>query len=94
MLERIQKLNNKAVKVGELEKIKQADMISIHFERNQYKRDYLALVTVATREDIFILDMERLCQFPDNLVNLMDFFNIALSKRSTTVIMLDPENFI
>jgi len=86
--------NGKRLRVPAFEKIGTADRISIHYEMNKYDRNYMSVLSIATKDEVILIDLERLCKYEEILLIIIEFFEVLLSKRSTVVIMLNAEEFI
>lgn len=86
--------NGKRLRVPAFEKIGNSDRIAIHYEMNPYYRNYISVITIATKDEIVIIDLERLCKYDEVLLLIIEFFEVLLSRRATVVIMFDSRDLI
>ena len=92
LIDRFEK-DRKRIRVPAFEKISAADKIAIHYEMNKYERNYMSVITIATKEEIVIIDLERLCKYDEVLLIIIEFFEVILSRRSTVIIVFDSRDF-
>ena len=89
IVEKFEKFNNKHLRIEVLEKIKKEEKIAIHFAENPHMEPFISLVQIATKHEVFILDLQRICHFDDNVKLLVEFFTLTLGKKSSTIIVND-----
>jgi len=89
IVEKFEKFNNKHLRIEVLEKIKKEDKIAIYYEENPHIENFLSIIQVATKNEVFILDLQRICHFDDNVKLLVEFLTLTLGKKSSTIIVND-----